>query len=153
MSCHAAEAFLNQAETESDAVIYNYDPDFVDHKYELLNLKIIHRRQRTGFEETKDFPIRVNDLVAGRYQVRCRPYAAHVISGQTQQLRTDTHRRQHYPIGLGVLLICCSKWSTLIACVYQALISSGSPALTPSRDSQQKVLRSWFQLCTAKCSH
>lgn len=27
------------------------------------------RRHRTGFEETKDFPIRMNDLIAGRYQV------------------------------------------------------------------------------------
>ncbi len=32
-------------------------------------LKVIHRRRRTGFEETKDFPIRINDLIAGRYQV------------------------------------------------------------------------------------
>ncbi len=68
-SCHAAEAFASQAETESSAVIYDYDPDYVDRKYELLSLKVIHRRRRTGFEETKDFPIRVNDLVAGRYQV------------------------------------------------------------------------------------
>ncbi len=27
------------------------------------------RRHRTGFEETKDFPIRMHDLIAGRYQV------------------------------------------------------------------------------------
>lgn len=70
---HAAEAFSNQAETESGAVIYDYDPEYVDRKYELLNLKVIHRRGRTGFEETKDFPIRVNDLVAGRYQVKHLP--------------------------------------------------------------------------------
>ena len=68
--CCAAEAFSNQAEAESDAVIYDYDPEFIDRKYELLSLKVIHRRRRTGFEETKDFPIRVNDLVAGRYQVK-----------------------------------------------------------------------------------
>ena len=65
----AAEAFASQADTDSNAVIYNYDADYVDRKYELLSLKVIHRRRRTGFEETKDFPIRVNDLVAGRYQV------------------------------------------------------------------------------------
>ena len=35
-----------------------------------MELKVIHRRRRTGFEETKDFPIRVDDLIAGRYQVR-----------------------------------------------------------------------------------
>ena len=65
----AAEAFASQAEMESSAVTFDYDPDYVDRKYELLSLKVIHRRRRTGFEETKDFPIRVNDLVAGRYQV------------------------------------------------------------------------------------
>lgn len=73
--CHAAEAFSNQVETESDAVIYDYDPEYIDRKYELLSLKVIHRRQRTGFEETKDFPIRINDLVAGRYQVKHFRYA------------------------------------------------------------------------------
>ena len=36
----------------------------------MLSLKVIHRRRRTGFEETKDFPIRVSDLIAGRYQAR-----------------------------------------------------------------------------------
>lgn len=38
-------------------------------RYEIMTLSVIHRRRRTGFEETKDFPIRVNDLIAGRYQV------------------------------------------------------------------------------------
>ncbi len=38
-------------------------------RYEIMTLRVIHRRRRTGFEETKDFPIRVNDLIAGRYQV------------------------------------------------------------------------------------
>ena len=63
-----AEAFASQGETDSNAVIYDYDAEYCERKYELLSLKIIHRRRRTGFEETKDFPIRVNDLVAGRYQ-------------------------------------------------------------------------------------
>eukprot|EP00884_Botryococcus_braunii_P011930 jgi/Botrbrau1/20738/Bobra.0058s0066.1 len=50
-------------------IVYEYDPAYIERKYEILNLKVIHRRRRTGFEETKDFPIRVNDLIAGRYQV------------------------------------------------------------------------------------
>ena len=50
------------------ALVYEYDPEYIERKYEVLNLKVIHRRRRTGFEETKDFPIRVNDLIAGRYQ-------------------------------------------------------------------------------------
>eukprot|EP00798_Chlamydomonas_sp_ICE-L_P020443 gene20443-27232_t len=51
------------------AVIFDYDLSYIDRKYEVFDLRIIHRRQRTGFEETKDFPIRLNDLIAGRYQV------------------------------------------------------------------------------------
>ena len=43
-------------------------------------LKVIHRRRRTGFEETKDFPIRINDLIAGRYQVLLGDHAlTHVV--------------------------------------------------------------------------
>jgi serine/threonine protein kinase len=37
--------------------------------YEAYNLKVIYQRNRTGFEEHRDFPIRVNDLIAGRYQI------------------------------------------------------------------------------------
>lgn len=33
------------------------------------SLPAASRRCHTGFEETKDFPIRMNDLIAGRYQV------------------------------------------------------------------------------------
>lgn len=32
-------------------------------------MKVVHRRRRTGFEDSKDFAIRRNDLVAGRYQI------------------------------------------------------------------------------------
>lgn len=39
-------------------------------RYETFELRIIHRRRRTGFEDSKEFPIRKNDLIAGRYQVR-----------------------------------------------------------------------------------
>jgi hypothetical protein len=38
-------------------------------RYETFDLRIIHRRRRTGFEDSKEFPIRKNDLIAGRYQV------------------------------------------------------------------------------------
>lgn len=60
---------------ECGTIVYEYDPAYIERRYEILNLKVIHRRRRTGFEETKDFPIRVNDLIAGRYQVRHRPHA------------------------------------------------------------------------------
>eukprot|EP00741_Cyanophora_paradoxa_P005604 tig00000912_g5432.t1 len=37
--------------------------------YESFDLKVIYERNRTGFEETKDFPIRINSVIAGRYQI------------------------------------------------------------------------------------
>jgi hypothetical protein len=37
--------------------------------YDCFNLKIIYDRERTGFEETKDFPIVINSIIAGRYQI------------------------------------------------------------------------------------
>lgn len=36
-------------------------------QYEIFDLKIIHRRNRTGFEEDKDFPVVLNSVIAGRY--------------------------------------------------------------------------------------
>ncbi|GLC52975.1 hypothetical protein PLESTB_000694600 [Pleodorina starrii] len=54
---------------EQGNVLYEYEAGYIDKKYEVFELRIIHRRHRTGFEETKDFPIRLNDLIAGRYQV------------------------------------------------------------------------------------
>ncbi|KAH7429877.1 hypothetical protein KP509_09G069600 [Ceratopteris richardii] len=38
-------------------------------QYEIFNLRIIHRKNRTGFEEDKEFPIVINSVVAGRYHV------------------------------------------------------------------------------------
>uniref|UniRef100_A0A7S0I930 Protein kinase domain-containing protein n=1 Tax=Micromonas pusilla TaxID=38833 RepID=A0A7S0I930_MICPS len=34
-----------------------------------FNLPIVHRLHRTGFEEEKDFPVRIGDVVAGRYEL------------------------------------------------------------------------------------
>jgi hypothetical protein len=38
-------------------------------KYEVLLLKVIHRRHCTGFEQARELPLHVDDLIAGRYQV------------------------------------------------------------------------------------
>ncbi|CAI9091720.1 OLC1v1026819C1 [Oldenlandia corymbosa var. corymbosa] len=37
--------------------------------YEVFSLRIIHRKNRTGFEEHKDFHIILNSIVAGRYYI------------------------------------------------------------------------------------
>ncbi|XWS56734.1 hypothetical protein CRYUN_Cryun09bG0110900 [Craigia yunnanensis] len=38
-------------------------------EYEVFNLQIVHRKNRTGFEENKDLPIVLNTVIAGRYYV------------------------------------------------------------------------------------
>ena len=38
-------------------------------KYEVLNLKVVHRRHCTGFEQARELPLHIDDLIAGRYQV------------------------------------------------------------------------------------
>ncbi|KAF5193847.1 Dyrk-family kinase pom1 [Thalictrum thalictroides] len=38
-------------------------------EYEVFNLRIIHRKNKTGFEENKDIPIILNTILAGRYYV------------------------------------------------------------------------------------
>ncbi|XP_051121584.1 uncharacterized protein LOC127244993 isoform X2 [Andrographis paniculata] len=43
--------------------------DAKDEGYEIFHLRIIHRKNRTGFEENKEFPIVMNSIVAGRYYV------------------------------------------------------------------------------------
>lgn len=38
--------------------------------YDTFNLRVIFDREKTGFEETKEFQIVVNSIIAGRYQVQ-----------------------------------------------------------------------------------
>ncbi|TVU02374.1 hypothetical protein EJB05_52159 [Eragrostis curvula] len=51
-------------ETNIDLAISNFHRE-----YEVFELRIIHRKNRTGFEENKDFPIVLNSVIAGRYYV------------------------------------------------------------------------------------
>merc|ERR1719282_1358638 len=37
--------------------------------YDSFSLRVVYERDRTGFEETKEFPIRINSIIAARYQV------------------------------------------------------------------------------------
>ena len=36
---------------------------------EYFNMKVVYDRQKTGFEATHDFPIRISDVIAGRYEI------------------------------------------------------------------------------------
>ncbi|XP_020962930.1 uncharacterized protein LOC107607991 isoform X2 [Arachis ipaensis] len=38
-------------------------------EYEVFDLRIIHRKNRTGFEENKELPIVLNTIIAGRYYI------------------------------------------------------------------------------------
>ena len=56
---------------ESDPEIDPYVRASTDaQKLASMSLKVIHTRGRTGFEEHKDFPIRLHSLIAARYQVK-----------------------------------------------------------------------------------
>ena len=46
-----------------------YPAEFDSVIYDCYNLRVVFDREKTGFEETKDFPIIINSIVAGRYQV------------------------------------------------------------------------------------
>jgi dual specificity tyrosine-phosphorylation-regulated kinase 2/3/4 len=53
----------------SDLALYEYNDSAFDEKYDVFDLKIIHRRGATGFEPTREIPLRINDLIGGRYQI------------------------------------------------------------------------------------
>jgi len=67
-----------EGEEEGEEDILESDPDVDPYeraeaevgKYDTMYLKVVHERGRTGFEEHKDFPIRINSLIAARYQVK-----------------------------------------------------------------------------------
>ncbi|KRX06302.1 Protein kinase-like domain [Pseudocohnilembus persalinus] len=46
-----------------------YPVNFDNIIYDCYDLKVIYDRERTGFEETKEFPIVINSTIAGRYQI------------------------------------------------------------------------------------
>ncbi|XAR71926.1 Non-specific serine/threonine protein kinase [Bertholletia excelsa] len=53
------------ATTADELLLYDTNDD----EYEVFNLRIIHRKNRTGFEENKELPIVLNSIIAGRYYV------------------------------------------------------------------------------------
>ncbi|CAL9008209.1 unnamed protein product [Prunus brigantina] len=48
-----------------EILMYNANED----EYEVFELRIIHRKNRTGFEENKDFPIVLKTVIASRYYI------------------------------------------------------------------------------------
>ena len=88
-------------------------------RYEIMFLKVIHRRRRTGFEETKDFPIRVNDLIAGRYQVLLQ------ASNSVSLLSSNP---SHTPsLETSELVVVCVGSSLCSATLQQSILSLSGP--------------------------
>lgn len=44
-----------------------YPAEFDSVIYDCYNLRVVFDREKTGFEETKDFPIVIGAIIAGRY--------------------------------------------------------------------------------------
>ncbi|KAL6503757.1 hypothetical protein OROGR_025680 [Orobanche gracilis] len=61
------EALVNEESGAISNELLTYETNEDD--YEIFDLRIIHRKNRTGFEESKDFPIVMNSVIAGRYYV------------------------------------------------------------------------------------
>ena len=60
--------------------------------YDCFNLKVIYDRERTGFEETKEFPIVIGSIIAGRYQtMEYLGSAAFSKAIQCLDLKTNQH--------------------------------------------------------------
>ncbi|KAJ4819764.1 Protein kinase superfamily protein [Rhynchospora pubera] len=55
---------VEEKETSVELALSNFMKE-----YEIFDLRIIHRKNKTGFEENKDFPIILNSVIAGRYYV------------------------------------------------------------------------------------
>ncbi|KAH6777796.1 Protein kinase superfamily protein [Perilla frutescens var. frutescens] len=64
---HEPEAAVNEENDTVSDELHLYETKEDD--FEIFNLRIIHRKNRTGFEENKDFPIVINSIIAGRYYI------------------------------------------------------------------------------------
>ncbi|XVF84032.1 hypothetical protein PTKIN_Ptkin16aG0542100 [Pterospermum kingtungense] len=61
----------NNGEPNEHKAALDVNGDATDEdEYEVFNLRIIHRKNRTGFEENKDLPMVLNTVIAGRYSVK-----------------------------------------------------------------------------------
>ncbi|EEC79373.1 hypothetical protein OsI_20272 [Oryza sativa Indica Group] len=59
-----ANKITEDARTDIDLALSRFHEE-----YEVFELRIFHRKNRTGFEENKEFPIVMNSVVGGRYRI------------------------------------------------------------------------------------
>uniref|UniRef100_A0A2N9GLA1 Protein kinase domain-containing protein n=1 Tax=Fagus sylvatica TaxID=28930 RepID=A0A2N9GLA1_FAGSY len=62
---HEPDAAAEGEDVTDELLMCNTNED----EFEVFDLRIIHRKNRTGFEENKDLPIVLNTVLAGRYYV------------------------------------------------------------------------------------
>ncbi|KAK7320597.1 hypothetical protein VNO77_30220 [Canavalia gladiata] len=63
--CQDPEVAADGEDTTDDELLKYTQED----EYEVFDLRIIHRKNRTGFEENKELPIVLNTVLAGRYYI------------------------------------------------------------------------------------
>ncbi|KAF8022142.1 hypothetical protein BT93_G2325 [Corymbia citriodora subsp. variegata] len=63
---HEAVGGQGEESVFADEILMQENPE---DEYEIFDLRIVHRKNRTGFEENKDLPIVLNTVIAGRYYV------------------------------------------------------------------------------------
>ncbi|XP_074558829.1 uncharacterized protein LOC141814778 isoform X2 [Curcuma longa] len=75
---HGDDKTVHKKLEESEAVDEELEGDIgdklhfhasCDDELEVFNLRIIHRKNRTGFEENKEFPVILKSVIAGRYYI------------------------------------------------------------------------------------
>ncbi|KAL1202701.1 putative dual specificity protein kinase YAK1 [Cardamine amara subsp. amara] len=69
---HGAEEDPGTSFEDEDAIVVQEQVRQIqaqEQEFETFNLKIVHRKNRTGFEEDKSFHVVLNSVIAGRYHV------------------------------------------------------------------------------------
>ena len=85
------EAAASAGVAETSEGLWNAEA--FEQQYEVLQLTIVHRRHCTGFEESKDLSLHVNDLIAGRYEVRHISARSQYLPGTVISLSSLCQRR------------------------------------------------------------
>ncbi|CAL0307589.1 unnamed protein product [Lupinus luteus] len=65
-ACQDPKIIAHGEDTTTDVEGLKY---IQDDEHEVFDLRIIHRKNRTGYEENKEMPIALNTIIAGRYYV------------------------------------------------------------------------------------
>jgi serine/threonine protein kinase len=68
----ASQSSLHRPSSTPDGQAFqhpDWDSENFHRKYEILNLKVVHPRNSTGFEDSREIPLTIGDVIAGKYKV------------------------------------------------------------------------------------